>query len=64
MRPQDSEIIEVIVSIDTTRKIGATTVYGWHEFQSIVEEGCKQKGYNLHIDYKGGKDKTGIVFID
>ena len=35
----------ILVTIDTSDRIGATSVYGEHEFLQIVKEGAKVKGY-------------------
>lgn len=53
----DSRTYNVLVSIDTEIKTGATLVYGLTEIERIFEAGVKSLSYDLTISHPDN-DKT------
>ena len=49
----------VDISIDTSDGIGATSVYGTHEFLKMLRVGCKANGYTLDAGYPEHEEKRG-----
>ena len=40
-----------LISIDTSDRIGATSVYGEHEIITIIKEGAKTCGYEAEVSW-------------
>ena len=41
--------VVVLVTIDTSNRIGPTCVYGEHEIANIIKEGAKVRGYTATV---------------